>query len=274
MDREQGRATGAGPAVSGATAGPAAIPIEIGILTSGKPTLAMALSSLLLQNTPDIRIHIVDTAERPVIHHEDFSSAMRLAFDRGISCTYEHRRERQRSFSAGKLALLEALTGPHICFMDDDVVLPSGSLTLLSVFVATHPDYGYLAPALKNPGTRRTALGGRTQFAPGTLFRQDPVVRRILLEYYATTDDVLDRQRQGDVVWEVAFLTEMFPLLGRPCYTQPDNVIYHLDYHEGPNWELLREDLLATSRAKARALVQKYAGAIAEVPIEIAGPQH
>jgi len=251
------------------------MPIEIGILTKGKPTLAMALSSLLLQNTPDIRIHIVDTSERPVIHHADFSSAMRLAFDRGISCTYEHRRAKQRSFSTGKLALLEALPGRHICFMDDDVVLPSGSLTLLSEFIAAHPDYGFLAPALKNPGTRRTALGARTQFAPGTLFRQDAIVRRILLEYYATTADVLDQARQGTSVWEVAFLTEMFPLLGRPCYTQPDNVIYHLDYHEGPNWDLLREDLLASSRAKARELVAKHAGVLAEVVTPAGGgPGH
>ena len=249
--------------------------IEIGILTIGKPTLAMALASLLLQNTPDIRIHVVDTAQRPVIHNEDFSSAMRLAFDRGISCTYEHRRERGRNFSAGRLALLEALTGPHICFMDDDVVLPSGSLGLSSAFIATHPDYGYLAPALKNPGTRRTALGGRTQFAPGSVFRQDETVRRILLEYYATTVDVLDRPRSGTQVWEVAFLTEVFPLLGRPCYTQPDNVIYHLDYHEEPNWDLLREDLLSATRAQARALVLKHAGTLAAVaPAEMQGSAH
>src|SRR5690349_14184093 len=127
-----------------------AVPIEIGILTIGKPTLAMALASLLLQNPTNLRIHIVDTAERPVIHHDDFSSAMRLAFDRGISCTYEHRRERQRNFSTGRLALLETLKGPNICFMDDDVVLPSGSLRMLGAFVAAHPDYGFLAPALKN----------------------------------------------------------------------------------------------------------------------------
>jgi hypothetical protein len=252
-----------------------AITIEIGILTMGKPTLAMALSSLLLQNTPGIRIHIVDTSERPVIHEADFSSAMRLAFDRGISCTYEHRRERRHLFSLGRLALLEALPGPNVCFMDDDVVLPSGSLNMSSDFIAAHPDYGYLAPALKNPSTRRTALGARTQFAPGTVFHQDAIVRRILLEYYATTVDVLDNPRQGTQVWEVAFLTEMFPLLGLPCYTQPDNVIYHLDYHENPNWNLLRGDLLATSRAKAQELVLKHAGRVADVDyMANLGPKH
>jgi hypothetical protein len=257
------------------TSDEAEAPIEIGILTIGKPTLAMALSSLLLQSPTNIRIHVVDTAERPVIHHEDFSSVLRLAFDRGISCTYEHRRERGRNFSNGRLALLEALTGPNICFMDDDVVLPSGSLGMSRAFVAAHPDYGFLAPALKNPGTRRTALGERTQFAPGSLFRQDAVVRRILLEYYATTVDVLDRQQRADRVWEVAFLTALFPLLGRPCYMQPENVIYHLDYHEEPNWELLRGDLLAGSYAKARTLVEKYAGVAADVEVVPGlGPKH
>ena len=64
--------------------------------------------------------------------------------------------------------------------MDDHVVLPSGSLGRSGAFIATHPDYGYLAPALKNPGTRRTALGGRTQFAPGSVFRQDETVRAVV----------------------------------------------------------------------------------------------
>ena len=252
-----------------------AVPIEIGILTNGKPTLAMALASLLLQNPESLRIHVVDTSERPVIHNEDFNSAMRLAFDRGISCTYEHRRERQRNFSMGRLALLEALPGPHLCFMDDDVVLPSGSLRMSREFVAAHPDYGFLAPALKNPGTRRTALGERTQFTPGTIFRQDPVVRAILLEYYATTIDVLDRERRGARVWEVAFLTALFPMLGRPSYPQADNIIYHLDYHEEPNWELLREDLIAASYERARALVAKHAGQVVEVnALSGVGPKH
>src|SRR5215210_7735633 len=104
--------------------------VEVGILTLGKPTLSM---------------HIVDTAERPLIHNEDFSSAMRLAFDRGIACTYEHRRERLRAFSTGRRTLLEALTGEHICFVDDDIVLPGDALHRLTGFLATHPDYGYLA---------------------------------------------------------------------------------------------------------------------------------
>ena len=43
-------------------------------------------------------------------------------------------------------------------------------------------------------------------------------------------------------------------------------MIYHLDYHERPNWELLRDDLLRTSRRKAQELVLRYAGAVSPVP--------
>jgi len=253
---------------------PGSTGLEIGILTMGKPTLSMALTSLLLQEPRHLRIHIVDTADRPVIHREDFSSAMRLAFDRGIPCTYEHSRERNRAFSAGRRALLEALNGPHLCFMDDDVVLPSSALRQLTAFIDAHPDYGYLAPVVKNAALLRSALGSRIQFTPGTVFRQDAVVRKILLDYYSTTTDVLDKQKAGDKVWEIGFLTELFPLLGRPGYAQPDNVIYHLDYHERPNWELMREDLLRASRRKAQELVARYAGAVTPLPSALPAPGH
>lgn len=39
---------------------------------------------------------------------------------------------------------------------------------------------------------------------------------------------------------------------------QMENVIYHLDYHERPNWDLLQEDLVRTSKQKAEELVAKY----------------
>ena len=39
---------------------------------------------------------------------------------------------------------------------------------------------------------------------------------------------------------------------------QMENVIYHLDYNERPNWELLQEDLVRASRRKAEELVAKY----------------
>src|SRR5439155_4452917 len=102
--------------------------LEIGILTIGKPTLAMALSSLLLQDERRIRIHIVDTAPSPIIDRSEVRSALRLAADRQIICSYEHLHDEKRAFSLGRLALLEALKGRNICFMDDDVVMPSRAL--------------------------------------------------------------------------------------------------------------------------------------------------
>jgi hypothetical protein len=47
-------------------------------------------------------------------------------------------------------------------------------------------------------------------------------------------------------------------MLNRSTYVQADNVIFHLDFQERPNWDLLREDLVRNSREKARALVAKY----------------
>src|SRR5439155_10171762 len=104
----------------------------------------------------------------------------------------------------------------------------------------------------------RTALAGRPHYSPGGVFRQDKLVRNILLEYYETTTDVLDKHNARDKVWEIAFLTELFPLLGRETHVQMDNVIYPLDYQERPNWDLLREDLVRNSRRKAEELVAKY----------------
>ena len=56
--------------------------VDVGILTRGKPTLGITLSSLLLQDTSQLRIHIVDTGESPVVNRDDVTQAMRLAFDR------------------------------------------------------------------------------------------------------------------------------------------------------------------------------------------------
>ena len=232
--------------------------MEIGILTIGKPTLSMALSSLLLQEEPRIRIHIVDTAAEPIINRIEVQSVLRLAADRNITCSYEHLHDEKRAFSLGRLALLEALRGPNICFMDDDIVMPSHALTAVLGYLNEHPAYGWLAPFCKNAGTVRTALASRDHYSPGGVFRQDKLVRNILLEYYETTVDVLDKQRSRSKVWEIAFLTELFPLLARDTHVQSDNVIYHLDYHERPNWDLLQEDLVRNSRRKAEELVAKY----------------
>ena len=232
--------------------------LEIGVLTIGKPTLSMALSSLLLQDDKRIRIHIVDTSPSPIIDREEVQSALRLAADRGIRCTYDHLHDSKRGFSMGRMALLEALNGPNVCFMDDDVVMPSGAVTQLLSFIGEHPVYGWLAPFCKNAGTLRTALAGRPHYSPGGVFYQDRLVRNILLEYYETTVDVLDKQRASNKVWEIAFLTELFPILGRSTTVQSENVIYHLDYHERPNWDLLQESLVHNSRRRAQELVTKY----------------
>jgi hypothetical protein len=142
--------------------------------------------------------------------------------------------------------------------MDDDVVMPSGAVTQLLSFIGEHPVYGWLAPFCKNAGTLRTALAGKPHYSPGGVFYQDRLVRNILLEYYESTVDVLDKQRASNKVWEIAFLTELFPMLGRSTTVQSENVIYHLDYHERPNWDLLQESLVHNSRRKAQELVAKY----------------
>jgi hypothetical protein len=237
--------------------------LEIGILTAGKPTLSMALSSLLLQDEQRIRIHIVDTALQPVIDTVEVQFVLRLAADRGIRCTYDHLHDEKRAFSLGRLALLEALSGSNICFMDDDVVMPSGIITHMLDFIDQNPTYGWLAPFCKNAGTVRTAMGGRPHYSPGGVIRQDALVRKILLEYYDTTVDVLDKQRSNSKVWEIAFLTDLFPLLGRSITVQNDNVVYHLDYHERPNWDLREESLVSNSLKKARELIAKYQHALA-----------
>jgi hypothetical protein len=232
--------------------------LEIGILTIGKPTLAMALSSVLLQEERRIRIHLVDTSPTPIIDLMEVQCALRLAADRQITCSYEHLHDDKRAFSLGRLALLEALKGPNVCFMDDDVVMPSRALTAVLAYLDEHPDYGWLSPYCKNAGSARTALAGRPHYSPGGVFRQDKLVRNILLEYYETTVDVLDKAKERKKVWEIAFLTELFPLLGRETHVQNTNVIYHLDYHERPNWDLLQDDLVRASRQKAEELVEKY----------------
>ena len=65
-----------GPSASGSE--PTTL-LEIGILTLGKPTLSMALSSLLLQDEQRVRIHIVDTAPSPIINRPEVQSVLRLA---------------------------------------------------------------------------------------------------------------------------------------------------------------------------------------------------
>jgi hypothetical protein len=234
--------------------------IEIGILTKGKPTLGMVLANLLMQDLEGLHILIVDTSDSPVINREDVLFALKLSQDRHIRCDYQRSRDKQRNFSVGRLALLEQLSGPHTCFMDDDVVLPSSSLARMASQAFSGASYGYIAPTCVNAGASRGFLAGRPHYSPGGIFCQDDVVRQILLQYYATTVDVLDAQKVPHKVWELAFLTELFPALGRSCQVQNDNVSYHLDYHRGVRWDLMEQTLLWASQRKVEELVEKFAG--------------
>jgi hypothetical protein len=234
--------------------------IEVGILTKGKPTLGMVLGNLLMQDLEGLRILIVDTADSPIIKRDDVLFALKLAQDRHIRCDYQRSRDRSRNFSVGRLALIEQLRGPHLCFMDDDIVLPSSSLARMCAQAFASPGYGYIAPTCVNAGTSRGFLAGRAHYSPGGIFYQDDVVRQILLEYYRSTVDVLDAQRSQEKVWELAFLTELFPALGRSCEVQADNVSYHLDYHRGVRWDLMEQELHWASRRKVEELVERFTG--------------
>lgn len=242
--------------------------IEVGILTKGKPTLAMVLANLLMQDLDALRILIVDTSDNPVINREDVLFALKLAQDRKITCDYLRSRDKQRNFSVGRLALLDQLRGPHVCFMDDDVVLPSASLARMAASAFESGTYGYIAPTCVNAGVSRGFLAGRTHYSPGGIFHLDAVVRSVLHEYYSTTIDVLDGQKSPDKVWELAFLTELFPALGRPGEVQADNVSYHLDYHRGVRWELMEQKLLWSSRRKVAELVERVTGRPARLSAE------
>lgn len=242
--------------------------IEIGILTKGKPTLSMALVSLLLQENRNIRIHIVDTSDSPVIKRDDVVFALRLAFDREIPCGYEHSREKRRAFSVGRLKLLQTLTGRHVCFMDDDVVMASSTLALMVPVLQENPGYGFVSPFCKNAGFVGGPLSGIPHFSPGGVFYQDEIVRKVLLEYYDTTTDVLDEKKVPDKVWEISFLTELFSQLGRKCIVLPDTITFHLDYRERPNnlnWDEAK--LVHRSSMKARELVNKYASVAGGEPV-------
>jgi hypothetical protein len=237
--------------------------LQVGILTRGKSTLGMVLSSLLLQDTANIRIQIVDTSETPVMRRSDVNMAMRLAHERGIYCGYEFSRERRRAFSLGRRTLLENLSGPYTCFVDDDIVMPSGSIREMLGWAVGEPDCGFVAPICRNSPIPHGIPLPSPRYCPGAVFRQDSLTRRILLEYYDTCADVLDRETTLPRHWEVAFLTALFQLLQRKCQLQQDNVIYHLDYQERPNWDLDEPSLTARSVQRARELIEKHSPASA-----------
>jgi hypothetical protein len=238
-------------------------PVQVGILTKGRPMLATVIANLVLQEEQTIEIFIVDTGDPAAIKREDVRSVLRLAQDRGIRCEYELHRDRQRAFSSGRLALLESLTGPLLAFMDDDIVL-AGTAAIASLArraAEIGPSLGWVAPTCVNAGGSRGFLRDVPHYSPGGVFGQDEVVRNILLEYYNNNSDVLDAKGPRERVWELEFLTELFPTLGRVVEVQQETVSYHLDYGGNTRWDLMEEALLATTRRELKRLVAKYAPA-------------
>jgi DNA-binding transcriptional ArsR family regulator len=237
--------------------------VQVGILTKGRPMLAMVIANLVLQEERCIEIFIVDTGDQPAIKRQEVMSVLRLAQDRHVRCEYELHRDRQRAFSSGRLKLLEELTGPLLAFMDDDVVLAgTNSIAALAQrAIELGPACGWVAPYCINAGGSRGFLKDRPHYSPGGVFAQDEVVRNILLEYYSNNCDVLDARGPRERVWELEFLTELFTALGRTTEVQHDTVSYHLDYGGGTRWDLMEEALLATTRRELKRLVTKYAPA-------------
>ena len=231
--------------------------VQVGILTEGKPTLAMVLVGLVLQESVPLEISIVDTAENAVIKRDDVVFAMRLAFDRGVHCGYERIKERNRRFSVGRLRLLDELKGRLISFMDDDIVLAPSATHDLYAWAQASGEFGFVSPVTKNWGDADSPSPGRAHYSPGGLIYQDPAVRRILQEYYDTTTDVLDARGASERFWEKAFLSELFPALGRACEVRPDCVSYHLDYRERPVRYRVDDDIIRASAAHARAMAAR-----------------
>jgi len=236
------------------TARPADEPVQIGILTEGKSTLAMVIVGLVLQESVPLDIYIVDTAENAVIKRDDVVFAMRLASDRGVYCGYEHIRERNRKFSVGRLRLLDELTGPLISFMDDDIVLAPSATHNLYERSRQAGTFGFFSPVLKNWGDADNPLPGRPHYSPGGIIYQDPLVRNVLREYYQNTTDVLDARGGPDRLWEKAFLSELFPALGRESEIRQDCLSYHLDYRERPVRYRIDDSLVQASVSHARTV--------------------
>ena len=229
-------------------------PVQVGILTEGKSTLAMVLVGLVLQESVPLDISIVDTAEDAVIKRDDIVFAMRLAFDRGVHCGYERIKERNRRFSVGRLRLLDELTGPLISLMDDDIVLAPSAVHNLYERARQSGTFGFMSPVCKNWGDPDGPLPGRPNYSPGGIIYQDNLVRRLLREYYETSTDVLDVRGGPERFWEKAFLSELFPALGRVSEVCADCLSYHLDYRERPVRHRMDDSIIGASAAHARAV--------------------
>src|SRR5438093_12616038 len=85
--------------------------IQVGILTKGRPMLAIVIANLVLQEEYPLEIFVVNTGDEPAIKRVDVVSVLRLAQDRKVRCEYELHRDRSRAFSSRRLTLLEHFTG-------------------------------------------------------------------------------------------------------------------------------------------------------------------
>jgi hypothetical protein len=248
---------------------PESAALQVGILTQGRPMLATVIANLVLQEQGSLEIFIVDTGDQPAIKRQDVMSALRLAQDRKVRCEYEVHRDKQRAFSSGRLKLLHDLTGPLLAFMDDDVVLPGMAVAALARRAdELGPHLGWVAPHCVNAGSSRGFLRDRAHYSPGGIFAQDSAIRNILLEYYNSNADVLDAKGPRERVWELAFLTELFPALGRTTEVQMETVSYHLDYGGSTRWDLMEERLLGTTRRELGRLLAKY---VSPRPLDLVG---
>lgn len=229
--------------------------------------LATVIANLVLQAEQGLEIFIVDTGDKPSIKRDDVVAALRLAQDRRIRCEYELHRDKQRAFSGGRLKLLENLSGPLIAFMDDDVVLPGAALTQLVEHAASLGDrLGWVAPNCVNAGSSRGFLRDVPHYSPGGVLFQDSTIRNILTDYYANSSDVLDLRGPTDRVWELAFLTELFPALDRVTEIHDEVVSYHLDYGGNVRWDLMEERLLNNTRREMARLLAIHAPGARLVP--------
>src|SRR5256885_12250464 len=112
--------------------------------------------------------------------------------------------------------------------------------------------YGFISPNCRNSPTPSRASLTQPQYVPGSLIYQDDWVRGILLAYYDSTTDVLDRQRTDQKVWETAFLSELFAELKRPSFVDDSTVSFHLDYQERPRWFDEERTVISRSKMVAR----------------------
>lgn len=229
--------------------------VDVGVLTRGKATLGIALTSLLLQEDCPVRVHIVDTGDSPVVNRDDVTLAMRLAFDRGIPCSYERVREPRRGFSLGRSRLLKALRGPHVCLVDDDTAFGSLALGRLLRSALSLPEYGCVSPACRNSTVPLGWECRNLAYTPGSLFFLDRPLRDMMLRYYSSTVDIVDALNGAEKVWEVAFISELLTQLRRPCLSEPGAVIYHLDYQDLQMWNLFEGTIIRRSARLAREMV-------------------